>query len=89
MSQGNQALVFKALDNFYFSELKVGVTRKSGKGLELNVGMEGHNPDLGNGIPFRFNITLAGQVENAMKESLLRGMMDPEAFMKKIEQYRR
>ena len=82
LSQGQQAIVFKALDNFFFKQLKVRLNRNPTELLTAKVTLEGSNPDLANGQSFLFNIDLAGQLETAVKQSFLRAMMDPEQFSK-------
>lgn len=85
MSRGQQALVLKALDNFFFNSLAVDINRSAEDGLSAKIQLSGYNPDLGKGIPFQFNIAVSGQLESAVKQSLLRGLMEPEAFADKWE----
>ncbi len=80
LAQGQQALAFKALDNFFFKSAQIRLERTPSSGLEAYLTLSGHNPDLANGMPFQFQIALTGQVETAVKQSLLRGLMRPEAF---------
>ncbi len=80
IAQGQQALAFKALDNFFFKSAQIRLERELGKGLEAFLTLSGHNPDLANGMPFQFQIGLTGQLESAVKQSVLRGLMRPEAF---------
>lgn len=85
LAQGQQALVFKALDNFFFTKMRVELNRNPVEGLRAVLTLAGRNPELGNGMPFEFNIGLSGQLENAVKRSLLRAMMSPEAFAEKVQ----
>jgi hypothetical protein len=80
LAQGQQALAFKALDNFFFKSAQIRLERTPTTGLEAHLTLSGHNPDLANGMPFQFQIGLTGQLESAVKQSLLRGLMRPEAF---------
>ena len=84
--QGEQvALMVQALENFHYETLELRVARPPGGQLELGVHMEGKNPDVMEGHPFRFNISLSGQLEpvlaalhegRALTTDLLRGAME-------------
>ncbi len=76
LNYGNQALAFKALDNFFYDQIVMTFSRHSGRELDAHVSLSGHNPDLGNGMPFQFNIGLSGQLEEAMKRSLVNTIME-------------
>jgi hypothetical protein len=88
LAQGQQALAFKALDNFQFSRLRADIDRTPTKGLEALLKLAGKNPQLAMGQPIEFNIRVGGQLESAVKRSLLRASMDPEAFAKEWESKR-
>lgn len=66
-NRGNEvALMVQALDNFQYRELTVGVRRRSNEDLTLQVLLEGSNPDVLNGYPFRINVNLYGDLENVL-----------------------
>jgi hypothetical protein len=69
VSQGQQALVMKALDNFEFKRLHAKIHRVPATGLGAKVQISGRNPNLARGQPFEFNISVAGQLEQLMKRS--------------------
>lgn len=72
VAQGEQALAMKALDNFRFTKLEADLDRDPNGGLEADLHLAGSNPELIKGQPFEFNVRLSGQVEEAVKRSLLR-----------------
>jgi len=86
IKQGSEvALMVQALDNFQYEQLKVGVRRSSTEDLTLQVLLEGANPEVLDGHPFRINVNLAGNLEDvltaltngqAMTEDLLRARVN-------------
>ncbi len=63
-SQGEQvALMLRALENFQYDVLELTVMRPADGNLKLGVTMEGRNPDVLDGYPFRFNISLTGDLQ--------------------------
>ena len=86
IKQGNEvALMVQALDNFQYEQLQVGVRRSSTEDLTLQVLLEGANPEVLDGHPFRINVNLSGNLEDvltaltngqAMTEDLLRARVN-------------
>jgi len=82
-NQGEQvALMVNALENFHYQVLEIGIDRPPDGALGLDLVLEGHNPDVLEGYPFRFNISLGGELEpvlaalregQAITSDLLRG----------------
>ena len=63
-SQGEQvALMVRALKDFQYDELSLTLRRPADGSPELGITMQGNNPDVLDGYPFRFNITLTGDLE--------------------------
>jgi len=56
-------LAVTALEDFRYRVLSIGVEQPAGGELALAVGLEGANPAVLDGHPFRFNITLSGQLD--------------------------
>ena len=56
-------LMTQALEDFHYSAFEMGVTRRAGAGLDLTIRLEGMNPAVLEGYPFRFNIALSGDTE--------------------------
>ena len=56
-------LMTQALEDFHYSAFEMGVTRRAGAGLDLTIRLEGMNPAVLDGYPFRFNIALSGDTE--------------------------
>ena len=85
-AQGSEfALMVQALDNFQYRVLNVGVRRPRNDELSLLVQLEGANPEVLNGYPFRFNINLSGDLEKilaaiakgqSLTQDLLRGRIN-------------
>ncbi len=66
-AQGNEvALMVQALDNFEYRILKAGVRRPSDGELVLLVQLEGANPEVLDGYPFRINVNLSGDLEDVL-----------------------
>ena len=64
MNSGEQvALTVRALEDFRYDSLTIGVDRPAEGALSLAIGLEGSNPEVLDGYPFRFNITLSGKLE--------------------------
>lgn len=84
-AQGQEvALMVQALDNFQYRVLKVGVRRPANDELGLLVVLEGANPKVLNGYPFRINANISGDLEEvlnalatgqALTQDLLRARM--------------
>ncbi len=84
-AQGQEvSLMVQALDNFQYRVLKVGVRRPANDELGLQVVLEGANPKVLNGYPFRINANITGDLEEvlnalatgqALTQDLLRARM--------------
>lgn len=65
--QGQQVdLLVRALEDFRYTALSVGVSRPADADLSLAVSMAGANPEVLEGYPFQFNINLGGQLEKIL-----------------------
>ncbi|MGM0584380.1 MAG: intermembrane phospholipid transport protein YdbH family protein, partial [Pseudomonadota bacterium] len=61
---GEQAeLAVRALEDFRYEALSMGVDQAPGEALTLSVRLEGANPEVLDGHPFRFNVNLSGRLE--------------------------
>jgi len=56
-------LMVRAMENFQYDKLALTVNRKPADGLSMHVEMDGKNPEVLDGYPFAFNITLSGDLE--------------------------
>ena len=54
------ALMLSALENFHYEQLELGVDMAADGNTKVDLFMEGRNPQLLDGRPFRFNINLTG-----------------------------
>lgn len=63
-SQGEQvALMVRALRDFQYDVLSMTLRRPASGDLTLGITMQGRNPEVLDGYPFRFNIDLTGDLE--------------------------
>jgi hypothetical protein len=81
----NVALMVRTLEDFRYSLLEVQLSRPPDGSLSLRVRLEGHNPAVKDGHPFRFIIAFSGDLEEilaAVREgrrlggALLKGGLD-------------
>jgi hypothetical protein len=56
------ALTVRALEDFHYDSLSLGIDQPPAGELTLAVGLEGANPEVLDGHPFRFNINLSGEL---------------------------
>jgi len=56
-------LMLQALQDFRYELLELGIDMDNDGATNLLVKMEGHNPEVLDGHPFRFNITLSGDAQ--------------------------
>jgi hypothetical protein len=63
MGSGEQvALTVQVLEDFHYKALSVGIDQPEGGALTLAIGLDGANPAVLDGYPFRFNVNLSGQL---------------------------
>ena len=63
MNSGEQvALTVNALEDFRYDSLSIGIDQPEDGALTLAIGLEGANPAVLDGYPFRFNINLSGEL---------------------------
>ena len=72
LSQGQQALVLRALEDFHYRELKAGLTRTPKDFLRVELKLSGRNPTLAKGQPFEFNMPVEGNLEGLIINSMMR-----------------
>lgn len=56
-------LAVQTLENFHYDRLTLGVSKPLDGELSLAVGLDGKNPEVLDGYPFRFNVNLSGRLE--------------------------
>jgi hypothetical protein len=56
------ALTVNALEDFDYNSLSIGIDQPEDGALTLAIGLEGTNPAVLDGYPFRFNINLSGEL---------------------------
>ena len=56
-------MMLRALEDFRYDTLKLDIARPAPGDLGLKVTLQGHNPEVLEGYPFRFNIDLSGDLE--------------------------
>ena len=62
-----------ALANFNYDKLAIGLDKEITGQAKLSLQLEGKNPDLLDGYPFKFNINLTGNV-NPLIAALRQGL---------------
>lgn len=60
-------LMLDALSDFRFKTLEMGIAGSPGAGFHVELALEGANPNLYDGYPVRFNLDLAGQLDDIIK----------------------
>lgn len=60
------ALMVRALEDFHYSTLQITLDRPPDGSLSIKVTMEGRNPAVKEGYPFRFNISFSGDLEKIL-----------------------
>ena len=60
-------LMLDALSDFRFKTLEMGLAGTPGAGFHIDLALEGSNPNLYDGYPVRFNLDLAGQLDDIIK----------------------
>lgn len=66
-------LMIRALEDFRYQVLAAELERAADGELRLALQLEGHNPDVLEGHPFRFNITLSGNLDPVFRALRLGG----------------
>lgn len=68
MGQGEPvSLMVQTLEEFHYSTLRAKIDRPADGTLSLSVALEGNNPAVKDGHPFRFNISLSGNLEEILE----------------------
>jgi hypothetical protein len=60
------SLMVRALEDFHYTALEIGLARPAGADVTLAVKLEGNNPTVLDGYPFRFNINLSGDLNQLL-----------------------
>jgi hypothetical protein len=63
-------LMLDALSDFRFTVLDMKLNGAPGAGFRIGLALEGANPNLYDGYPVRFNLDLAGQLDDIIKTGL-------------------
>ena len=65
-------LMLRAFEDFDYEQIEIGVSRELGGASGIDIHMRGSNPDVLDGHPFKFNISLTGDVQPLL-DALARG----------------
>lgn len=68
-SVGGMGLVLDALRNFHYRTLEVGVQGELTGEMDLQLKIEGSNPDVYDGYPFQINLNLEGPLADVVRGS--------------------
>lgn len=80
IERGQQALVFKALDNFYYEKLAIHLSRRRAGDLRVTLELSGKNPDLIKGQAFQMKIPFRGRTEALLIDSFFKPMVDEASW---------
>jgi hypothetical protein len=80
LERGQQALAWKALDNFLFDKLIVILRRPKPHKTTLSFRLRGSNPEVIQGQAFDISLNLGGQIEDAIIDSYFRAFDDVESW---------
>lgn len=89
LARGQQALVYKALDNFHYKSLLLEARRPRAGALALKLHLVGSNPDLANGQIFDISVPIEGQLENLLVESSFRTLAESETSEEYVKRLRK
>ncbi|MCW5698506.1 MAG: YdbH domain-containing protein [Rhodospirillales bacterium] len=77
-------LALRALENFHYQSLGVGIDGGAGRGWTSRLQIAGKNPDFMEGYPFAFNINLSGDLDKVLLSALL-GLTLPDRIQERLE----
>ena len=83
---GSLDLVKSALADFRYRELSLTLDRAGDGQTDLLLTVEGGNPAVLNGYPFRINLRLQGELDRILTRSLA-GYRIPDNIRRQIEQF--
>ncbi len=89
LAQGQQALVYKALDNFHYKEMEIEAKRPEPGKLSLKLHLDGSNPDLANGQIFDITIPVEGSLESLLAESSFEKLAESKTSEEYIRRLRK
>jgi len=78
------SLVMSALTNFEYEKLWMTLDRQGSGDAEIGLHVTGKNPDFYNGYPIEFNLSLAGKLDQILKDSLV-GYRVPDLVRERLE----
>ena len=67
---GETQLLFKALQDFRYESLAIGLNGRTRDDLQLSISLVGANPDLYDGHPFKLNFNITGELDTIIQRSL-------------------
>lgn len=79
-------LMLQALSDFHYESLRLTVTGSAAGALEVGMHLTGRNPDLYDGYPVEFNLTLSGALAQVIEGSLT-GYQVPDRIRRHMEQF--
>lgn len=79
-------LMLQALSDFHYDSLRLTITGSAAGALEVGMHLAGNNPDLYDGYPVEFNLTLSGALAQVI-EGTLSGYQVPDRIRRHMEQF--
>ena len=64
------SLMLQALRNFHYRSLRLGLNGRQGADHAVTIALEGANPELYDGYPFKFNVALSGPLDKIVQSGM-------------------
>ena len=77
-------LMFDALENFAYDDLQVSISGRTTDDLKVGILLEGRNPEVLNGYPFKINISTEGPLAEMVRKGTI-GYRVPEQIRKQLQ----
>lgn len=83
---GGVDLMLQALDDFHYQALRLSLEGSAGGDLVVGLHLAGANPELYDGYPLEFNLTLSGALAQIIEGSLS-GYQVPDRIRRQLERF--
>jgi hypothetical protein len=84
----NVNLLLQALENFRYEELRLTIDGRTDGEMDVGLHLKGANPDLYDGYPIEFNLTLEGALADVVRAGLA-GYQIPERIREQMQGFGR
>jgi hypothetical protein len=80
-------LMLRALQDFRYEDLSLSIDKGADRETRIGLHMLGHNPQVLDGHPFRFNINLTGNVDGILA-AILEGYRASSLLLRRVHEIR-